>query len=508
MKEVSCFQSILIWACSILLTALASSCFSQPLSYEQALVQANQLIAHKDYDQAIQLLESHNEHFEAIKLLASVHYWSGNIEQAEDTYLKAMVEHPSHAVLKLDYGRMLYETKQPEKAKSILSDFLTVEPGHVEANKYLAYIYYQEGSFQKSKKHFQKIVSQYPQDAEALQMLRALQEMNALQLGLGSRFQWDSQPLNILQPEVMASKRFTRLWYPELFVKGYFFDTDSLHQVARQMAVGNSFKLPNTRLNVRLLAGWHKHPAAGGNHWIGSVEIDKNWSDYFSTKAMWSYQPSMYAVASLSQLVSLHQYSLTLNVANGDFWLGQAAFQYLEYFDDNAQQSAYLWVFSPALRWGATKWRVGYAGSWADTEASHFVSERSLAEILDNYTDSMKIRGIYDPYFTARHQQIHAIIGLLEVKPTPWIALKLSSNVGIFATADIPFLYLDGSPSGVVLAQAFFKESTTTFDLKAELNIQLSDRLSLMSGYQYVKNFFYHFHAFQLSLNWWWYNEE
>ena len=501
MKQLKLRLAIAQMLLLCLLPIWLSTISAQTSSSESIIQQANLYLTQKKFDTAIQILEPHREELSVARLLAQTYYWNGNTVAAKKVYLNAIQQNPAHQLVQLEFGRMLFELGKGSEAKPILLKLLEVDPEQVEANMYMGYLSFQEGDMKLADSYFQKIKQRYPEHLESTQMLQAIQEKKGWQLELGTAYQWDNQPLNTLQPNLKLSRFKNNYWDPSISLNANFFDLDTSSQKSQQIGFANNIIFSKVGLQLNLKLGMYLDHVDEGANWTGAVELNQKLSKAFSLKGAWEHRPDLYALASLRQVLMVDAYSVSLNLLNGDSWMGQMAYHYTDYFDDNAIQTAYLWLLSPALKWKSSKWRLGYSGSYFHANESRYVSVYSLENLLDNYEEGIAVEGIYDPYFTPNGQTIHAALGMLELQLSKAVYLKLNANIGLAASTDLPYLYLDSLSTGLGFSREYFKEKTTTYDLNAEVQLSLSDHATITGSYQYFENFFYNFHAVRIKLN-------
>ncbi len=474
----------------------------------EAVHLANEALQHKNYSEAISLLEPYDDSAEALQLLAQTYYWDGQIDKAHTTFQKGMERFPKTSSFWLQYGVMLYEQGEERGAISTIAEFLTADSSHTEANLMMGYLAFQQERYGAAQQYFRTILLQQPAHEQARAMLQAIYDRQAWHLQVGATHHSDNQPLRRLSPYAELRKYYSPWWFPRIQAKAWNLDTDTLQTQAGWIRLGNQFTFSKAGLVVRLSAGLFLDQVDGSSHWVGSGSMEKRLSSKLSVVGKWQHRPIFFTAASAVKLITTDEYTLGIHLEQGDGLMGRAVFAYTDYFDDNRGWTAYAWLLSPALKWKISKWRIGYVFAFSDTAEGRFTPRSSLDEILQNYQEGMQINGVYDPYFTPLDQQVHAVLGQATLQLHQSVALKLSGTVSFYAAADIPVFYLDDTSSGVDIVQSSFRQKSTNLELKAELNTAISKRFSLNTYYQYTDNFFYRAHTFNVQLNWWFLSEK
>jgi tetratricopeptide (TPR) repeat protein len=490
----SIFIFLLLFACS--------QAQAQTLSLDSSLARANELLEQGNYKAALDVLKPHKFNIHADRLTNLIYYWQGDAEVARVFYLLAMVKHPKSVELKLDFGRMLYEIYDYDKAESVLLEVLKLHPENVEAHKYLGFIYHSEGNYKESVKHFDAVLQSYPTNQEALDMLANISKIRAYRLGLSNAISSDNQPLNTVTSTITLKRVYSNYWQPEMLIRNYIFESDSLNLSSQAFLLGNKFSISKAKLNVSLKGGYYLGHVKGSDQFMAEVLVSKVLPKHVSLTGQWKLEPTLYALGSLNELINTNIYKLQADLKNEGGLLGQMSLQQTAYFDENEEQRMHVWLLSPALKYKKLKLRMGLASSYANTTTSTFESSETVEQVLQWYTDGMPLDGVYNPYFTPQNQNIQSVIGLLELSVTKKVGIKLSSDYGFLASADIPYLFFEHNAGIIDFSRGFYREKTSTLDVKAELIWEISQRFTMDHSFRYVKNFFYKSGVYSFNLNW------
>jgi tetratricopeptide (TPR) repeat protein len=475
---------------------------AQTNGMDSILSKANELLAQGQYEQATKILKPHIDNVHAVRLLAVSYYWNNKPKEARLIYQYAILKHPNSYVIKLEFGRMLYESKQFDEAQSTLTKVLTLHPENVEANKYLGFLNFYKGNYAASVMHFEAVLRSFPENTEALEMLEKIEGIRAIRLGIGNTVSSDNQPLNSLKSTLSLSKIKSNYWQPQFEFSNYLFDSDTISLNAQSLVVGNRFNFPKAKVKVNLKGGYYFGHLKGSDQYLADLSFSKALPRHFSISGQWKAEPTMYALSSLGELVGTNTLKLQADLKNDHGLLGQIAWQKALYFDENEEQRMHLWLVSPPMKYKKLKVRLGLATSLADAKSNMFESAESLENVLLFFNDNEQISGVYNPYFTPTNQNIYSVVGLFEFDINKIIEIKISTDYGFIASADIPYIYLENGLNGIELQREFYREKTSTLDVKADVLLHFSERFTMSHRVGYLKNFFYKSGVYDFKLNW------
>lgn len=109
------------------------------------LAEANRLLT---------LFTANKNDVNAFRLHAHVLYWMKDFRGSQDVFKKTLSIFPNEQVVKLDYGRVLYELGKLNQAKPLLDDYKLYDTDNPRVNILLAYINYRRGHIKTATKEF------------------------------------------------------------------------------------------------------------------------------------------------------------------------------------------------------------------------------------------------------------------------------------------------------------------------------------------------------------------
>jgi len=470
---------------------LKAQTFSQAdtVEYARTKVYAKDLVS---ADQLLTAYTAHHREVNGMRLHAQVLYWSKFYDRADEMYRRAIAAFPTLAVLKLDYGRFLYELGKGRQAQVVLEQCLAQDSLQAEANLLVARLAYQEGHFAAAESRAQLILKQYPGNADATALLTELHQARAPYLRLGSRYTADDQPLQALSDELESTWYRSWLFAPTLRVQHTYFNLPALARNSVWLQAGNTMRLNRTGLTLNAQGGLFRAQLSSGT-WrpTGSILLTQKVASYLYFDLSAEHKPYQRTLASLRCLTPLMQNvtSAAIRLNKSDQWLGKATYERQTFGDNNKVQTAYAWLLAPLLTGKLARLQGGYALSYATTDRSTYSSVKTLDEIV---ATNAPVEGYYGPYFSPRNQIVNSLLGSFKLTP-PWkLEFSGQASVGVLAKADNPYLFLNKSASNELFVErGFVRTSYHPLDLQLACQVKISPAVSLTADYTYRKLFFF-----------------
>jgi Tfp pilus assembly protein PilF len=94
-------------------------------------------------------------------------------------YQRASGRQPAATSLQLTYGRILYETKQYQKARAAVVPLLPKEPGSVEALTMLGIMAYNKNQLPQTTRYLNQVLATYPDNPTAQAFAQKIQAARA-----------------------------------------------------------------------------------------------------------------------------------------------------------------------------------------------------------------------------------------------------------------------------------------------------------------------------------------
>ena len=473
---------------ALLAVAIPQLALAQSDSETHPVAEASRLRGARGFRAAIAVLREHLRAHpydgDAIRMLAQTLYWSGEISEAEATYEAALAQHPEDSRLRLDYARMLVETRRGARARALLMPLRTDESAASEAEALLGTIAYWEGNLMGAKRHFEAALSHEPERADAIRQLRELRASAAPWVRLGGEARWDDQPLDRLAGTLEAGWYLTPLQslavrvQPQQLSAG---DTTETVAAAEVMLAGY---WPASRLETEAMLGVLQRSAAGTD-WTGRLGVGLRLPQHLVLGARVERSAYLWTRASISTPVMTRAASGLLDWRGPRGWTGQAGYTLQQYPDENRIHTTFLWALAPVVRSAAGEVKLGYGFNYQDAEQSRFDS--APVSTLD------PLFGRYEPYYTPQNLQAHSATGAARVQLGRAMTLRANGAYSVYATEDAPVLFRagQGGPGSPVVQTAYYRRTIHPWNLRAALATTLPGGLVATAYGEHLRTAFY-----------------
>ncbi|MDQ3521289.1 MAG: tetratricopeptide repeat protein, partial [Gemmatimonadota bacterium] len=175
-------------ACSLALMPIDAA-RAQEVEETHPVAEAARLRDARDFRAAIVALRKHLEEHpydgDAIRMYAQTLYWSGEVKEAEAVYEAALVRNSEDRRLRLDFARMLMETRRVARARVLLTPLRADPHAAAEAESLLGSIAYWQGDLTAASRHFERALRLSAENGEAARQLGEIRTLAAPWLRLG-----------------------------------------------------------------------------------------------------------------------------------------------------------------------------------------------------------------------------------------------------------------------------------------------------------------------------------
>jgi tetratricopeptide (TPR) repeat protein len=348
----------------------------------------------------------------AIRLLAQTLYWLKDLDQARAVYDTALSRHGDDIDLRLEYARMLVETREDRAARLLLEPLLDRPGGAARAETLLGTLEYWDGSLSAAIRHFQAALAADSTSVDARRQWREIAMITAPWGGMSFEVAHDDQRLDRIAPTLHAGVFLTPLVSVELRARSdWYRSADSLSRSVQSGEIALKGYAPGLRLEMELSGGLvHRGFGDPGSDWTGRLQGRIRLPGHLAIGARAERKPYFQTVASLSIPVRARELTAFAALDHPSGWLAEAALGRIRYPDENTVTSGYAWLLAPVLRRPAYAVALGYAFSAQDARESRFVPTQPHTPGTPGF-DS----GRYQPYYTPDNVVIHSVIGNLSV---------------------------------------------------------------------------------------------
>ncbi len=401
---------------------------------------AEALMNRGEFQPARQILEQHLQRSpndaSAHRLLGRLLYWLHDFERSRFHYNHAIALDAENVSLRLEYSRMLVETGSWSVARDILQPLRTNAGHAAEAEYLLGLLEYWDGDWTSAVEHFEAALQRNPQHAEARRHLRDIRTTTAPSLSLVSEIQSDTQPLDRFVLSVRAVWNTTPLQVFTISAERQNVrittSAPSISTVMLRYSQYHASLRMDTEARVGLLQRSFTSKFIG--LWRAAVGLRPSASLRLSFRG----ERSGYHWTTASVEMPVHTTSfgafVDWNAPNG--WMGQGAYELVQFPDKNTMQRAYVWILAPVVRAEGTQVSVGYGFSQSDTKENRFTLQR-----LDDLRS-----GIYSPYYTPEEQSIHNVLGYSTKSLSSTVSVRLNLSYALYAVEQAPYFYYPQRP--------------------------------------------------------------
>jgi tetratricopeptide (TPR) repeat protein len=472
-------------------------------------------------DQALLILEAcektYPDKVDVIRLHGQALYWSKDFGATRNYFRASIERNPQLEILKLDYGRILFELNQLNEARIILNDYLKAEPENAETHLILGKIAYWQGKRpKKSLQHLYAVHKHYPSNQEATDLIKEVRQNTSPYLKISSSRYTDSQPLEYIHTTIETGFYQSAWLQPSIQLQNRLFSEDLN---AQHFQFSNKSAFPKSKTAVLMRAGVFLNSWTNETPHTAGIEIRQQLSNNYELAGGIDRSPYLYTLRSLSSNVMQTNYSASIGRETGNKFKGKVTFQHQLFEDNNFVQWFSLWTLFPIASTPAIQFDIGYAFLAAGSKENRFVLENPDDANLSPTAPGNTYPGVFDPYFTPQKQIVHSLLAKIDLKLGSSVKISFNNNIGVFARIDNPEFVQGGTggtkpgnpvfPPGTTQPGGIYKVFTPTqylpLDLKSTISWNLSKKIMLSGEYNYFKTIWFDSHTFSagLKMNFW-----
>ncbi len=441
----------------------------------------------------IHYCEHHPKDLNAIWLYAKTEYWQKNFNRSQKLYEQAINIQPANAFLQLDYARMLVSIGKYRKAYPWLNKLKTYEETKEEAKLALAQAYYYEGNISKASKEIKAFLHEEKDNVTAKNIQRDITISGAPWLQLGNDYHTDTQPLRFFKPSLETGLKVNCLFSPQasLYIPIFMKHGGTLN--AAVIMINNKSSFSSTGTTLTYGTGMVKYPYRNATRWLGVISLNQKLTKHLSVHVEKELKPYFNTLSSIDTLVMSKHFGSSLNLNNPQGFSGKIAYDRYSFDDHNYVYSAYAYLLAPPLKFSSkVSMMAGYSFVYSDSKVNRCRTTQSVSEIVATYVPGAAITGYYNPYFTPKRQNTHALILFFTLQPNSFVKLNINLNAGVVAYSQIPYFFLQGDSDGkYILMKDYAKISVHPMEATASLSVSVNQKINLNAYYTYRNTFFY-----------------
>ncbi len=474
------------------------------------LTLAKQLNAKGKYTASIKLLKPYYDHhpgnLSAQWIYAQTLYWGKRYKKAEAVYEYAIKWHPENYYLRLDYAIKLVDIGELDKALPILNLYLKYDSTASDVHLALAKIDLWKGDVGAADKELAKVQKKDPKNAKALAMRREILTDEASWLKISAGYYSDDQPEKKIAGCIDAGVHLNELATLHFnFLSPVLLGNSSVYNT-QWLQAGSIFNLAKVGLKLELNAGIIRLPN-GKFSGTGNIELNKTFVKYLLLTVKAEHKPYLNALANLTNPIMEMHYNAAIGWINTNSVQGRISFDADQFYSDaNVVYTASGWIMTPPLKLSVFEFRLGYGYNYSTSEASRYQSTQTLAQIEHSWDSTYKIPGAYTPYFTPYKQSVNSAILSINIHPAKIVDIGLKGNIGFYATAQNPYLYLNRATNdSTVIARGFAKTHFVPGEANLYIAVQVTPKVSIRGEYKFFATNFYtsNYGGITAQINFW-----
>ncbi|HWB64564.1 MAG TPA: tetratricopeptide repeat protein, partial [Chitinophagales bacterium] len=432
-------------------------------------------------------------------LYAQTEYWLNHISKSKKAYRKAMALNPDNDYLQLDYAKELVDLGDLKQADTIIARLQARGKNYSAMHILKARIAFDNGNYNQTNLEAYYALQLDKGNTEALGLYEKVAQAKAPWLKTGIGYTNDDQPMQTIAPSIEAGIYLHRYAALQLGFYSPVFYTNGSFKSAQIFQAGDVTNFSQIGLLLQANAGVVKYPT-NRISWLGNLYISKTFIKHLVVEVQAEEKPYFYTISSIDSVVNAGHFVFSLGWNDKSTWNGKASFDFNYFNDKNYAYSAYAWLFAPPIKFWKAELRFGYSYNFSNANTSHFVSSETLAQIISNYATTQQITGVYTPYFTPNMVQTHSALVSFDMEPIKALSINVHANIGFYASAQTPYLYLDNYGGETVIARDYFRNTFWPFNVGASLSWQANRAINLSAEYTYTSSYFFSSHYAGLSL--------
>ncbi|HEV8197775.1 MAG TPA: tetratricopeptide repeat protein, partial [Gemmatimonadales bacterium] len=392
---------------------------------------------------------------QAIRLLAQTLYWLKQVDRARSVYDTAVSRHPDNLDIRLEYARMLVETRHDEDARRLLGPLADASETAGRAHVLLGTLDYWEGRLTGAANHFRTALRADSSLSEARRQWREIAEITAPWIRIAGEAAHDDQPATRISPTLDLGVFLTPLWSLEGSAgNNWYRSGDSLSRTVQTGELTLKGYTPGLALETVFSGGvFHRSFGAANNDWTATAEGRFRLPGHFTIGGRASRKPYFYTTASLTTPVLVREVIglASLNAPAG--WLGEAGVGRQTYPDGNTVTSGYAWLLAPIAKGPQGSFSLGYAFSAENARESRFVLA-DPSQTAQPGSAGFNLAGRYVPYYTPDHVVAHSAIGNITLHPGHGVTISGNGAWAISAHERAHSFVVSGAPPTLQVSTA------------------------------------------------------
>lgn len=441
---------------------------------------------------------NHPKDLNSLWKLAQTKLWLGLFHKSDTLYSHAVRQNPGNDYLRLNYIHSLEDMGQLTRAEKMLSDMEYAGKDYSDMALLRGRLSFYQGDYREAAAYLRKSLSMEANSAEAKELNDQVAIARAPSVSLNVAYLTDNQPLDVLISTLKFEDYFSRYAIVYLIADDYHFMQNGVSD-APWVRVGDKLFFPKAGLHINIGAGIMNFPVKHETGWSGILAFNQRISGHFDLDLSVDHVPYLDTKTSVDTNISATRESVALNWHLRN-WSAQAAFMNSTFPDGNSVSGVYGWGLAPIAQFTGCNFLAGYSISYSNSTVNSYTSERTLSEILANYTLNRNVSGIYKPYFTPNDLFTNSLLLQLNLNPSKNVSINLAGDIG-YGTINNPYLFLNNDKAGnPFIDKGYSVQSFTPANASATFNFRIARTWNLGLKYAYHNTYFFSSHYVSVGL--------
>jgi len=439
-------------------------------------------------------------------LAAQTLYWAGRPAEARPLYEMALDRDPANVELRLDFARFLIETGDASRARDVLEIALDDPSGRPRALSLLGKLAYWNGDLRRARRLFIDALRADSSLADARERLLEIEAGAASWVRGGAGTWHDDQTLVRLSFEAAGAWFVDPLTPLAVRASSRTFDPGAAGIATgtfSQGEAGASTYFPSSRLDVSAAVGVVQRSVGSTTDWTGRVTIGRRLPDQITIRGRAERATYTNTIASLFRETMVSTLEATGEWRSPLGWLAEVTARRESFTDDNVVGTGYAWVLAPLVHRTGGDLRAGYSFSIQDSKRNAFVPRERVPDFPPGQTPPT-VKGIYDPIYTPRNLQSHALLASATVLQSPRISWSANGSYGVSAHDDAPVLIAAANPGApdATVTRAFYRRSFHPWMAHATVDARVGNEISVGLVGEHGRGAFYTYTTAGVQFTW------
>ncbi|MDF2774826.1 MAG: hypothetical protein K0S86_4326 [Geminicoccaceae bacterium] len=446
---------------------------------------------------------SHPDDPGSARFAALMAYWAKDARSADSIYAHALARHPNDVELRLEYGRLLVDSRDATRVRAVLSPLVIASDSAsptvtARAHTLLGTLAYWTGDYVEARDRFADALRLDPSIADARDQLREIETAAATWVRVGVAAWDDDQPLQRTTATVEGGWFATPLTPVTLRARSARFDADPSAETVSTAEAGLSTYLPGMRLELGARGGVLQRSFGEGTDWTGRATLGIRTRDNGLLQLGVEREPYLNTTGSLATPIMTTGVVGTVRWQPRG-WMIEGVARRERYPDDNDITTGYVWALAPIVRRGRGSLHAGYSFAAQSATTGRFIPPRDANLSFPPGQAPATVPGRYDPYYTPRNLRAHSALASVRVAPNARWTVTSDVSYAVHAREDAPVLVVVPDLPDVDIVRAYFDRKFTPWNVRGGIDVGVTDAARLALTVEHGQRAYYRFTTLGLS---------